>query len=394
MVWKLPGNHKFVVIFSAITLCLSSFSLHAELRPLDDETLSDVTGQAFFALDNNNYAAGDSNVDYLRISLGLTIEAQLNADRLELGNYEREDPNGEARAADIIFDNFALGTIYEEAYYSNNPRVAKPLKADGTQYTDGEIVPFSITDPFLEFALDKTTGKPIGVRLGLGEAQGLLSASIQSLTGDLNIDILDRGKGLTEASSDGNIFDQLVVLLAPYLTSGDPLEGKAVLLDANGNPDPIRATMAGIANGEEFVIRDTSLLTRLAISLLSPVLSSEVDVQGSDVYLTVQDCAVIGINTCYSLDTFNTLAIGEQTMIGGRSYLTGPESGAFLAFQSRNLKWLRDVSLTNPSASDFVEATKGGYLNVPNGLTLNLNEAFQGIERAKTEFIDRGVGLF
>ncbi|ARU57411.1 hypothetical protein OLMES_3373 [Oleiphilus messinensis] len=394
MVSSLTKNKKSVISILGAVFAILTIEVHAELKQLDDATLSDVTGQAFIAIDENNYATGDANVDYLRINLGLKIETQLNADRLEFGNYEREDPYGEARDADIIFDNFSLGTIYDEAYYASNPRVAKPLKSDGTEYSDGEIVPFSITDPFLEFALDKTTGRPVGVRLGLGEAQGLLSASIQSLTGDLNIDVLDRGEGLTEASSDGNIFDQLVVLLAPYLTSGDPLEAKAVLLDADGNPDPIRATMAGIPNGEEFVIRDTNFFTRFAISLLGPVLSSEVDIQGDDIYLTVQDCAVIGINTCFNLDTFNTLAIGEQTMVGDRSYLTGPESGAFLAFQSRDLKWLRDVSLTNPSAEDFVDATRGAYLNVPNGLTLNLNEAFQGIERAQTEYIDRGVGLF
>lgn len=381
-------------IFAVAAVMLTSAAL-AELKAIEDNELSEITGQAYISIDQNSYAAADNNVKYMRINLGLDIETQLNADSLVLGEYDRADPNGEARNADIIFEDFSLGTIYDADYYENNKRVAMPLKADGSRYTDGEIVPFKIKDPFIEFAIDKTTGEPIGVRIGLGEAEGLLSAKIKALTGSLNIDILDRGEGLKDASSNGNFADQLVVLLAPYLTSGDPLQSKAVLLDANGNPDPIRATMAGVANGEEFVIKDTSFLTRSAIWLLGPALSSEVEIDGSDIILTVQDCAVIGINTCFDLEQFQTLAIGEVTEGGdGRSYLTGSETGSFLSFQSKNLKWLNDVKNTNPDASQFIEATQGSYLNIPNGLTLNLKESLDGIPRARTEYIDRGVGLF
>jgi hypothetical protein len=373
---------------------------NAELQPLEDEALSEVTGQAYFSIDHETYAAADDNVEYIRINLGMDIETQLNADRLEFGNYERDDPRGEQRDADIIFDDFSLGTIYDSDYYRNNPRVAMPLKEDGSRYTDGEIVPFKLTDPFIEFALDKNTGEPVGVRIGLGEAQGQLSAMIQSLTGDLNIDILDRGDGLKDASSNGNFFDQLVTLLAPYLTSGDPIQSKAVLLDANGDPDPIRATMAGIPNGEQFVIEDVNGLTIFAIWALSPVISSAVDIDGNvftggDISLTVQDCAVIGINTCFDLTQFQTLAIGKVTEGGdGRNYLTGPETGSFLSFQTKDLLWLKDVRNQNPGAGDFIQATEGSYLNIPNGLTLNLNEALIGIDRARTEYIDRGNGLF
>jgi len=380
----------FVVVATILT---PSFSM-AELKAIEDSKLSQIVGQAYISIDENTYASADNNIKYMRINLGMDIETQLNADYLEFGKYQRDDPRGEARDADIIFEGFSLGTIYDSSYYDKNPRVAMPLKDDGSHFSDGEIVPFKISDPFIEFALDETTGEPIGVRIGFGEAEGLLSGTIKSLTGNLNIDVLDKGEGLKDASSDGNFADKLVVLLAPYLTSGDPLQSKAVLLDANGDPDPIRATMAGIPNGEEFVIKDTSFLTRSAIWLLGPALSSEVEIDGKDIKLTVQDCAVIGINTCFDLEQFQTLAIGEVTEGDGRSYLTGPETGSFLSFQSKDLKWLKDIKTINPDASQFINATQGSYLNIPNGLTLNLKESLDGIPRARTEYIDRGVGLF
>lgn len=367
----------------------------AELKAMEDGELSNITGQAMIAISQNSYAEANNNVRYTRIDLGLEIETQLNAELLELGRYNRNDPLGESKEADIILEDFALGTIYDASYYQNNPRVAMPLKSDGSNYSDGEIVPFKITDPFIEFAIDEVTGEPIGVRVGLGGAEGILSANIKSLTGDLNLKLLDRGEGLKAASSSGNIFDRLVVLLAPYLTSGDPIQSKAVLVDKYGNPDPIRATMAGAPNGEKIIIKDTDAFTRFAITLLGPTLSSAVDIQGKDVIITVQDCAAIGITVCFELDQFKSLSIGEFTDGGnGRNYLTGPEKGTFLSFQTKQLKWLNDVQSGSPVAEQFIEATQGAYLNVPNGITLNLKEAIDGIPRARTEFIDRGVGLF
>ena len=168
-----------------------------------------------------------------------------------------------------------------------------------------------------------------------------------------------------------------------------------MLLDKNGDSDPIRATMIGVPNGEQFVIKDTSFITRLAVGLLSPTLSSEVEIDGKDIIMTANDCAVIGINTCFSLEQFQSFAIGEVTEgEGGRNYLTGPETGTFLAFQSKNMKWLKDISVNNPDASHFIEATQGAFLNIPSGVNLNLKESLDGLPRTRTEYIDRGVDLF
>ncbi len=395
-------NNKSIVIYTincsqlAVFLALIIFSLttNAELKSINDSELSEITGQASISIDKNTYASAGNNISYTRINLGMSIETQLAMDKLEVGTYARNDPKGIAQDSDILIENLALGTIYDSEYFDKNPALAIPLKADGTHYSDGEIVPFKIDDPFIEFAIDDVTGAVVGARIGLGKAEGHLSGIIKSLTGNINVDILDTGDGLKAASSSGNLFDRVVILLAPYLTSGDPLHSKAVLLDANGDPDPIRASMVGIPNGEELVIEDVNLVTRLALKVLSPVLTSNIKWDGKDAHIEIQDCAVLGVNTCFDLTQFETLSIGEITESNGKRYLSGPESGTFLSFQTQNLKWLTKTGTDTPAVEDFINTTTGGFINIPNGLTLNLKESLDGIPRARTEYIDRGVGLF
>ena len=402
MTYMYLTNNKAAVINTtkrsqlAIFLAIILFSLttNAELKSIDDSELSEITGQALISIDKNTYASAGNNISYTRINLGLSIETQLAMDKLEVGTYARNDPNGITQDSDILIEDLALGTIYDSEYFDDNPTIAIPLKADGSHYANGEVVPFKIDDPFIEFAIDDVTGQVVGARIGLGKAEGHLSGIIKSLTGNLNVDILDTGDGLKAASSSGNLFDQVVILLAPFLTSGEPLHSKAVLLDANGDPDPIRASMVGIPNGEELVIEDVNLITRLALKVLSPVLTSNITWDGHDAHLEIQDCAVLGVNTCFDLKQFETLSIGKITESNGKRYLNGPESGTFLSFQTQNLKWLTKTGTDTPAVEDFINVTKGGFINIPNGLTLNLKESLDGIPRARTEYIDRGVGLF
>ena len=134
----------------------------------EEHELSQTTGQAFINVDRLQTARNSSNelIDTTKITLGLDIKTSVNADLLDLGNYER---NGSA-GSDIRINDFALGRID----------------------SDGKIVPFEISDPFIELAFDTdATGKEnlIGLRLGFGGAKGALSGNIESLTGKINIDI-------------------------------------------------------------------------------------------------------------------------------------------------------------------------------------------------------------
>ncbi len=389
---------------AALSLLVASWSTatHAELKPLDDQTLSDLTGQAYMAVDQYRHPDASVNADYLRLSLGLDIETMLNADTLELGRYER--PGEKPGSSDVLIHNFGLGYIYQNSYFANNPKAIRPLKQDGSGYRDGEIVPFEIRDPFLEFAFDESSGTPIGMRIGFGKSKGVLSGDITTLTGNVNVDILDRGEGLRAASSNGNFFDQIIVLLTPLLERNSPISTKAQLVDNTGSPDPIRAEMIGIPDNEQFRLQGASGFTRWSLkNLLAWGSSSEIQVPncsffncpGGDIIVVVQDCKVLGITACFDLGQYRSFPIGSVSEINGKRYLTGPSDGLFLSFQSRDLPWLKTASTQNPQAADFISTTSGAFFNVPNSaVQVNLQEALHGTQRVRGEYIDRGVGLF
>lgn len=388
---------------------MAGFSVFAvpvfsELRALDDQDLSNVTGQAYIAIDQYSHPASQDSTSYTRINLGMDIEIQTNIETLELGRYDRNDPYGKQMPADVMINNFSLGYIYNERYYSDNPDAARPLKDDGSSYKNGDIVPFKITDPFVEFAFDDATNEIKGARIGFGESQGMLSGNVQALTGNVDVDILDRGEGMRAASSSGNLADRLLVLLTPLLEGSSPIQTQAILVDDQGNPDPIRSTMIGVENGEKFTLSGASGFTRWSVkNLLGGFSSSEIEVPGcsfwscpgGDILIYTQDCKVLGVQACFNLEQFESFPIGKVEEIGGKRYLTAPASGMFMSFQTEDMGWLKDVRNANPTAADFVQATSGAFFNIPNGtVQVNLNEALNGVPGLRREYIDRGNGLF
>ncbi|MDX1458809.1 MAG: hypothetical protein R3276_14555 [Marinobacter sp.] len=370
--------------------------------------MSAVTGQAFISIDRQYHPDSTNSTSYTRVNLGMEIDIQSTTDTLELGRYDR---TGEvAGTADVLINDFGLGYINNQAYFDEHPDAPRQLKPDGTPYAENELVPFFIDSPFLEFAFDEDTQEVVGVRLGLGNAMGILSGSISTLTGNVNIDIRDEGEGLTAANSEGNLYDQIVVALAPYLTADDPLLSHAQLVYGNdedprvGELDPIRGEYVGVPNGEEFIIRNVDSETTTLIHTTGGLSSSEIWVDADcfllvcgpgDVHIIADDCRVLGIDACFELNTYNSFPIGQIQEIDGERRLVAPESGAFISFQTKDLEWLKDVANTNPTAADFLEATAGAFFNIPNGVVeVNLEEALNGTARYRSEYIDRGRGLF
>ncbi|MBL3826407.1 hypothetical protein A8B84_18230 [Marinobacter sp. EhC06] len=396
------------IIPSLLLLPLLASGVNAELRPISDQQMSEVTGQAFVSVDRQYHPDANDNTAYTRINLGMDIDIQTNVDVLEMGRYERDGEK--PGTSDVYIEDFALGYINNQAYFDANPKAPKQRKPDGSTYAEGEIVPFTIENPFLEFAFDEQTEEVVGFRLGFGESMGVLSGKIETLTGNVNVDIIDRGEGLSQANSSGNLFDQLIVLLTPLLEGGSPLSTKAELVyGAEGDPnigelDPIRAEYIGIPNGERFILEGASGFTRWSVkNLIGWGSSSRIEVpdcsffscSGGDIYVYAQDCLVLGIDSCFDLDIYNSFPVGEVGEVNGERRITGPVDGAFISFQTKDLDWLKDVKKTDFTPEDFIRATSGAFFNIPNGATeVNLNEALYGTQRYRTEYIDRGKGLF
>jgi hypothetical protein len=381
---------------------------NAELSPISDRQLSEVTGQAFVSVDRQYHPDASNTTAYTRVNLGMDIDIQTNVDVLEMGRYDRDGEK--AGSSDVYIEDFALGYINNQAYYDANPKAPRQRKADGSAYAEGEIVPFSIDNPYFEFAYDQATEEIVGFRLGFGESMGVLSGKIETLTGNVNVNIVDQGEGLKNANSNGNLADKLITLLTPLLEGGSPLQTKARLVHgAPGDPeigelDPIRAEYIGIPNGEKFVLENASGFTRWSLkNLLAGGSSSRIEVPGctffscpgGDIYVYAQDCLVLGIDSCFDLDIYNSFPVGTVEEVNGERRITGPADGAFISFQTKDLDWLKDVKKSNLSPEDFVRATAGAFFNIPNGATeVNLNEALYGTQRVRTEYIDRGRGLF
>lgn len=395
-------------ISSLFLLALLASGVNAELRPISDQQMSEVTGQAFVSVDRQYHPDANDNTAYTRVNLGMDIDIQTNVDVLEMGRYERDGEK--PGTSDVYIEDFALGYINNQAYFDANPKAPKQRKPDGSTYAEGEIVPFTIQNPFLEFAFDEDTDEVVGFRLGFGESMGVLSGKIETLTGNVNVDIIDRGEGLSQANSSGNLFDQLIVLLTPLLEGGSPLSTKAELVyGAEGDPnigelDPIRAEYIGIPNGERFILEGASGFTRWSVkNLIGWGSSSRIEVpdcsffscSGGDIYVYAQDCLVLGIDSCFDLDIYNSFPVGEVGEVNGERRITEPVDGAFISFQTKDLDWLKDVKKTDFTPEDFIRATSGAFFNIPNGATeVNLNEALYGTQRYRTEYIDRGKGLF
>ena len=408
---NLPWEQCFAWSVYAVSL-ISTNACYAELKPINDSDLSNVIGQAYVTIDKTYHpdAAIDpnKNTSFTRVNLGMDIEVQSTADVLELGRYERDGE--EAGSSDLLINDYSLGYIYDEAYFDRNPSAPRQFKDDGSAYVNGEIVPFKVTDPYLEFAYDETTNEMIGVRIGFGDAQGMLGGDIKYLTGNVNVIISDTGQSLSEAESDGTFSDKLIVLLTPLLEGGKTLTTQAqpVQGDPNkpnyGELDPVRAEYLGVTNGTNFVLEGAGGFTRWSLlTLLGSGSSSNISLPGcsffncpgGDIIIETQDCRNLGIQACFPLSQYKGFAVGEIGEQNGQRAIVNGTEGMFLSFQTKDLEWLSDVRKANPTSEDFIKATSGAFFNIPNGaVTVNMTEALQGVEGMRREYIDRGVGLF
>ncbi len=280
----------------------------AELKPLMDEELSELAGQAAIAMEIQTIG-GDS---YTRITMGMEIDMQMNVDVMELG--QRNIP-GETLGADIDIRNLGFGSISENS---------TQVQIDGLTYAVNDIVPFEFNDPFIELATDTATGELKGFRFGFREARGQLSGDFNSISGNIAVDITD--------------------------FFGD--DYRSSMLNDAGDADNFRSRYFGVSKAE----------TGGATS-----------------------CAPGGGFYCYDLANYKSFDVGKRnTATGGVDYT----NDFFFSYQKAPTNW--------QTSEGMITTGTGAHINIPTALHIDMNTGTNasGTERPRTEYIDRGNGLF
>ena len=123
----------------------------------------------------------------------------------------------------------------------------------------------------------------------------------------------------------------------------------AALLDALGNPAGTRATHVGLSG------------------------------DGTDCSAGVR---------CAPLGNLRSLNIGKALDDGD----VGFTEDLFVSFQKEAVNWQQLTETGEPGT--VIRAAEGAFLNLPTSMTIDLQTLQNGIPRERTEYIDRGVGLF
>ncbi len=142
----------------------------AELDPISESAMGDITGQAFMKVEN---ITGTSH-EYTRMSLNMDVETRVNIDDVQIGEI-----NG---GTDFSAQHVALGHIAR----TNGEQF------NGVTYNEGDAIPFEARKPYIELAED---GAGLaGFRMGFEQARGSVSSHTTSFSGDIGMKISDSGQ--------------------------------------------------------------------------------------------------------------------------------------------------------------------------------------------------------
>lgn len=142
----------------------------AELKPISDEAMGDVTGQAFMQVES----IPGPNHEFTRMTLGMDVETRVNIDDIQAGTI-----NG---GSDFSATHVALGHI---------SRDGTAVQYDGNTYAEGEAVPFEAVQPYIELAEDPTGQELAGFRMGFQQARGSVSSVTSSFSGNIGVTLVD-----------------------------------------------------------------------------------------------------------------------------------------------------------------------------------------------------------
>jgi len=191
-------RHQAYGYAALITFCLGMAPVaQAELKPISESAMGDVTGQAFMQVENIT----GTTYEFTRMTLGVDVETRVNIDDVQVGQI-----NG---GTDFSAQHVALGHIAR----------LDGEQFNGVTYNAGDVVPFEARKPYIELAED--SAGLAGFRMGFQQARGSVSSHTTSFSGDI---------GLKFEDNTGAKYD-------------------AVLMDSTGAATNKRASHIGISPG-------------------------------------------------------------------------------------------------------------------------------------------------
>ncbi len=322
------------ILGQAVLVCA-----HASPQSLTDQELSDVVGQAFI----NMSTFAQNGIEYSRVNFGGQIDVQFNLKSIKLGEYPRSyGASNYVSGSDLDFSNLALGTV-----------------DDAT----GAVTPFSIRDPFIEFAYQNK--KVVGVRLGLGEAHGMFSGDLSTFSGNFNFRMQGTGQDLVNAACTSSFFACIGTIFLVDKGALYGADGQTVNFDHNkGGVGSVRANYVGLPNGTQMqrINSDGSTYTAPALAVVA-----------------ANGCSFVDMTVCFPNTQFQSFQVGSAI---------SPAKDIFISLQSQAVAWLdskQRMMNTNPGVFFNIPKSVNAYgVEVPP-ITINFAEK-NGIPRQNTCF--------
>lgn len=210
---------------AAFALIFVASAVHAELRTINDDAMSDVWGQALFELTNSNLTITPTASSTL-----------LSADGSSIGSWKVSGPptdeSGNVIAGTISFSKMTFGAEMELDAEIGKLRLGSYTKADNdnggsdinanriilTGYQrDGVYYPFKVKNPYLEFAMknsaDPASKEILGFRFGFEQVDGILAGNLAALSGRVLL--------TSKTVSSGGVDQQLWVNSYDARSAGD-----------------------------------------------------------------------------------------------------------------------------------------------------------------------------
>ena len=322
---------KLKLLFAFMGVVITNAVCADTLKSLDDQQLSQVTGQALL---NLNYVAPggsnpNANIGFYRLGLEAVLELNANIKKLQLGCG-----GVKGTGCDIDIDNIALTGI-----------------TTSTAQGAGVGTDFKLTNPFIEFAIQNpdtaATRTVTGFRLGALSALGIMNigsngdlntladdTGINSLSGDIGVRVTNANLTNVHActygvSSSGNSCNSGILILKQ-------LDGTANVADYSTT----------LINNRDSTFSLTKMTAKASASLLGLKLSN---VNMNDIpYRTVHQLLV------------------ADTDSNGNLIAT---SNAYISSQSKNIYWQNVSDKTWGSNA----AQQGWWISIPQTQFNNLN---------------------